>query len=68
MEANKMPISKRMAKDVVYTNGILLSHKKDQNWVIFRHVDVPRHFHMSEVNQRANKYCILMLIWGPPRW
>ena len=28
-------------------NGILLSHKKEQNWVICRHVDEPRGSHIK---------------------
>ena len=33
-------------EDVVYIfNGIFLSHKKKQNWVIYRDVDGPRDYH-----------------------
>ena len=33
-------------EDVVHIyNGILLSHKKEQNWVICRDVDGPREYH-----------------------
>ena len=32
-----------MGRDVVHIyNGLLLIHKKDQNWVIFSDVDGPR--------------------------
>ena len=42
-----MPIDRRMDKeDVVHIcNGILLSHKKEQNWVICRDVDESRDCH-----------------------
>ena len=42
-----MPIDRRMDKeDVVHIyNGILLSHKKEQNWVIYRDVEEPRDCH-----------------------
>ena len=41
MEATSMPIDRQMDKeDVVHIyNGILLSHKKEWNWVICRDVD-----------------------------
>ena len=47
MEASKMPIDRRMDKaDVVHIyNGILLSHKKERNWVICRELDGPRDCH-----------------------
>ena len=45
-------------------NGLLLSHKKERNWVICRDVDGPRDCH-SEVSQKEkNKYCILTHICG----
>ena len=46
-------------KDVIQIyNGILLSHKKEWNWVICRDVDEPGDCHTeSEVSQREkNKY------------
>ena len=37
-------------------NGILLSHKKKQNWVICRDVDGPRDCHTEvEVSQKEKK-------------
>ena len=47
MEATQMPIDRRMDKeDVVHIyNGISLSHKKEQNWVICRDMDVSRDCH-----------------------
>ena len=42
-------------------NGVLLSHKREQNWVIFREVDGLESVIQSEVSQKEkNKYCILM--------
>ena len=64
MEASQMPTGRRKDKeDVVHIyNGILLSHKKERNWVICRDVDGPRDSVIqSEVSQKEkNKYCILM--------
>ena len=47
MKATWMPIDRRMDKeDVVHRyNGILLSHKKEQNWVICRDADASRVCH-----------------------
>ena len=46
-------------------NEILLSHKKEQNWVICTDVDEPKVYHKSEVSQKEkNEYHILMLIYG----
>ena len=57
-----MPINRRMGKeDVVHIyNGILLSHKKERNWVICRDVDESVTETHSEVSQKEkNKYRIL---------
>ena len=47
MKATKMPTDRRMDKEdeVHIYNGILLSHKKEWNWVISTHVDGPRECH-----------------------
>ena len=46
-------------------NGILLSHKKEWNWVICRDVDGPREWSKSEVSQKEkNKYHLLTHICG----
>ena len=46
-------------------NGILLSHKKERNWVICRDVDELETVIQSEVSQKEkNKYRILMQICG----
>ena len=45
-EATLMSISRGMDKDVVHKyKRILLSHKKEQNWIICRDVDKPRVCH-----------------------
>ena len=47
MEATYMPINRRMDKeDVVHKcNGILLSHKKEQNNAICSNMDRPKDYH-----------------------
>ena len=47
MEATYMPINRQMDKEDVACvyKGILLSHKKEWNWVICRDVDGPRDCH-----------------------
>ena len=41
-------------------DGILLIHKKKQNWVICSDVDEPKVCHTEEVSQKEkNKYCIM---------
>ena len=62
-----MSIDRGMDKeDVVHIyNGILLSHKKERNWVICRDVDGPRVVIQSEVSQKEkNKSRILTHICG----
>ena len=45
-----------MDKEVVHVyNGILLSHKKEQNWIICRDVDGPRDVIHSDVSQKEKK-------------
>ena len=54
-----------MDKDVVCIyNGILLSHKKERNWVICRDVDGPRDYHTVRSQKEKNKYRILIHICG----
>ena len=52
-------------KDVVHIyNGILLSHKKEQNNVICSNVDATRIIILSEVSQKEkDKYHIISLIY-----
>ena len=45
-------------------NGILLSHKKEQNWVICNEVDGPRDYHTEWSKSEREKYHILMHIFG----
>ena len=51
-------------EDVVHLYSVtLLSHKKEQNWIICRDVDGPREWHTEwNKSERENKYCILMHI------
>ena len=52
-----MSINRGMDKEVVVhiCNGILLSHKKEQNWIICRDVDGSRDIIHSEVSQKEKK-------------
>ena len=48
-------------------NGILLSHKKEQNNAICSNMDGPgdhTYIHLSEVSQTEDKYCVISLICG----
>ena len=45
-------------------NGILLSHKKEWNWVICSDVDGPRVCHIEGSQKEKKKYCILMQMYG----
>ena len=49
-----MSINRGLDKEVVVhiCNGILLSHKKEQNWIIRRDVDGPGDIIQSEVSQK----------------
>ena len=56
-----------MDKEVVVHiyNGILLSHKKERNWVICRDMMHPETVIQSEVSQKEkNKYRILRHVCG----
>ena len=57
-------------EDVVHIhNGILLSHKKEQNWVIYRDVDGPRDHHTEwSKSERENKYHILTNTCDLEKW
>ena len=62
-----MPIDRRMAKEVVVHiyNGILLSHKKERNWVIFETWMDLEIVIQNEVSQKEkNKYRMLTHIYG----
>ena len=61
-----MSISGGIDKDVVHIyNGVLLSHKKEQNWVICRDGINLETVTQNEVSQKEkNKYRISMHIYG----
>ena len=60
-----MSIDRGMGKDVVYTdNGILLSHKKEWNNAIFRHLDGPRDYQIEWSKTEKDKYHMIILICG----
>ena len=40
-------------------NGIFLSHKKEQNWVIYRDINGPRDSHQSDISQKEKNRCHL---------
>ena len=67
-----MPIDRRMAKeDVIHIyNGILLSHKKEQNWVICRDVDVSRDCHTEwSKSEREKKLSYNnAYMWNLEKW
>ena len=48
-KATSMSINRGMDKqNVVHIyNGILLSHKKEQNWIIYKDTDGPRDYHFE---------------------
>ena len=53
-----------MDKDVVHIyNGILLSHKKKQNWVIYTDVDGPRNCHAVKKASFKNTTFKIFLIF-----
>ena len=45
-------------------NGILLSHKKEQNWIIYRDTDGPRDYHFEWSKSEEQISYILMHICG----
>ena len=56
-----------MDKEVVMHlyNGILLSYKKEKNWVRFSGVDETKAVIQSKVSQKKKKkYCILTHVYG----
>ena len=52
-----MPVDRRMDKEVVVHiyNGVLLSHKKERNWVICRDVDGSRDCHTERSKSERKK-------------
>ena len=67
-----MPIDREMDKeDVVHIyNGILLSHKKEWNWVICRDVDGPRDCHTEWSKSEREKQIsyINACMWNLEKW
>ena len=63
---NKLPLTGRDKEDGLHTyNGMLLSHKKERNWVIVETWMDLETVIQSEVSQKEkNKYCIILLICG----
>ena len=60
-----------MDKDVVNIyNGILLSHKKERNWVICRDVDVPRVCHTEGSKSEREKQILYIntYMWNLEKW
>ena len=67
-----MPIDRLMDKeDVVHIyNGLLLSHKKERNWVICRDVDGPRdcHTEWSKSEREKQGSYINTHMWNIEKW
>ena len=72
MEATSRPINRWMDKeDVVHIyNGILLSHKKERNWVICGDVDGPRvcHTEWSKSEREKQILYINAYMWNLEKW
>ena len=69
-----MPIDRRMDKaEVVHIyNGILLSHEKEQKWVICRDVDEPRNCHTEWSKSEREKQILYLhtyaYMWTLEKW
>ena len=66
-----MPIDRWMDKDVVHIyNGILLSHKKERNWVICRDMDGPRDCHTEWSKSERGKQILYIntYMWNLEKW
>ena len=58
-----MSINRRMDKDVVYLhNGILLSHKKESNFTIYKNMDGPGEYDAKWNKSEKDKWYLLLLI------
>ena len=71
IEATQMSINRGMSKeDVVHIyNGILLSHKREWNWVICRDMNEPRVCLQNEVRNKYPHYLFplkLPFFWQTP--
>ena len=58
MEVTQMPISRGMDKEHVVNiyNGVLLSHKKEQNSGIWSNMDTTRDYHTKRSQKQQNKH------------
>ena len=66
-----MPINRGTDKDMVHIyNEILLSHKKEQNWVIFRDVHGYRDCHIELTKSEREKQTLYINthMWGLEKW
>ena len=67
-----MPINRRIDKEVVVHiyNGILLSLKEEQNWIICRDVDGPQDCHTEWSKSEREKQIsrIIAHIWNLEKW
>ena len=67
-----MSIDRRMDKeDVVHIyNGILLSHKKERNWVICSDMDGPRDCHTEGSKSEREKQILYInaYMWNLEKW
>ena len=67
-----MPIDRWMAKeDVIHIyNGILLSHKKERNWVLCRDMERPRDCHTEWSKSEKEKQIsyINAYMWNLEKW
>ena len=67
----KCPSTDEWIEDMVHIyNGILLSHKKEQNWVICRDVDGPRDYHTERTKSEREKQIsyINTYMWNLEKW
>ena len=67
-----MPIDRQMNKEDVVPiyNGLLLSHKKERNWVIFRDMDGSRDRHTEWSKSKIEKQIsyINAYMWNLEKW
>ena len=66
----KCPSTEEWIKKVHIYNGILLSHKKERNWVICRDVGGPRVCHTEWSNSEREKQLLYInsCMWNLEKW
>ena len=65
MEATKVSTDRWMDKDIALIhNGILLSHKKEWNFVICSNIDGSGGYYAKWNKSEKDKYCMIWLICG----